>query len=74
MIRCCRTCSSRCSFCWRRALWLAWRVVNVPSFADFLIATEAELNKVSWTTRRAAGPGHHRGADDGGPVGGLPVR
>ncbi|HEX5273489.1 MAG TPA: preprotein translocase subunit SecE [Gemmataceae bacterium] len=32
-------------------LWLAWRVVNVPSFADFLIATEAELNKVSWTTR-----------------------
>jgi preprotein translocase SecE subunit len=32
-------------------LWLAWRVVNVPTFADFLIATEAELNKVSWTTR-----------------------
>jgi preprotein translocase SecE subunit len=34
------------------ALWFAWRVVNVPMFADFLIATEAELNKVSWTTRR----------------------
>jgi preprotein translocase SecE subunit len=34
------------------ALWLAWRVVNVPTFADFLIATEAELNKVSWTTQR----------------------
>jgi preprotein translocase SecE subunit len=34
------------------ALWLAWRCVNVPGFADFLIATEAELNKVSWTTRR----------------------
>jgi preprotein translocase SecE subunit len=33
-------------------LWLAWRLVNVPVFADFLIATEAELNKVSWTTRR----------------------
>lgn len=33
-------------------LWFAWRVVNVPAFADFLIATEAELNKVSWTTRR----------------------
>jgi preprotein translocase SecE subunit len=33
-------------------LWLAWRVVNYPAFADFLIATEAELNKVSWTTRR----------------------
>ncbi len=31
---------------------LAWRLVNVPVFADFLIATEAEMNKVSWTTRR----------------------
>ena len=34
------------------ALWVAWRVVNWPTFADFLIATEAEMNKVSWTTRR----------------------
>ena len=33
-------------------LWGAWRIVNYPTFADFLIATEAELNKVSWTTRR----------------------
>ncbi len=33
------------------SLWLAYRVVNLPTFADFLIATEAELNKVSWTTR-----------------------
>jgi preprotein translocase SecE subunit len=33
-------------------LWGAWRLVNVPAFADFLIATEAELNKVSWTSRR----------------------
>jgi preprotein translocase SecE subunit len=33
------------------AIWVAWRIVNVPSFGDFLIATEAELNKVSWTTR-----------------------
>ncbi len=33
-------------------LWFAWRVVNLPVFADFLIATEGELNKVSWTTRR----------------------
>jgi preprotein translocase SecE subunit len=32
--------------------WLAWRLVNFPAFADFLIATEAELNKVSWTTRK----------------------
>jgi preprotein translocase SecE subunit len=34
------------------ALWLAWRIVNWPVFADFLIATEAEMNKVSWTTQR----------------------
>ncbi len=34
------------------SLWLAWRIVNIPTFADFLIATEAELNKVSWTTQR----------------------
>ena len=26
--------------------------INLPPFADFLIATEAELNKVSWTTRK----------------------
>jgi preprotein translocase SecE subunit len=30
--------------------WFAWRIVNWPTFADFLIATEAEMNKVSWTT------------------------
>jgi preprotein translocase SecE subunit len=34
------------------SIWLSWRVVNMPVFADFLIATEAELNKVSWTTQR----------------------
>jgi preprotein translocase SecE subunit len=34
-------------------LWFAWRLVNYPVFADFLIATEAEINKVSWTSRRA---------------------
>ena len=32
--------------------WLAWRAVNVPAFADFLIATEAEMNKVSWSSRK----------------------
>ena len=31
--------------------WVSWRVVNYPPFADFLIATEAEMNKVSWTSR-----------------------
>jgi preprotein translocase SecE subunit len=34
------------------AIWLAWRIVNIPTFGDFLIATEAEMNKVSWTNRR----------------------
>jgi preprotein translocase SecE subunit len=34
------------------SLWLAYRIVNLPVFADFLIATEAEVNKVSWTTRK----------------------
>ena len=33
-------------------IWIAWRIVNWPTFADFLIATEAEINKVSWTTRK----------------------
>lgn len=33
-------------------VYFAWRLVNLPQFADFLIATEAEINKVSWTTRR----------------------
>jgi preprotein translocase subunit SecE len=31
--------------------WMAYRLVNVPAFADFLIAVEAEMNKVSWPTR-----------------------
>jgi preprotein translocase subunit SecE len=31
--------------------WLAYRLVNMPAFADFLIAVEAEMNKVSWPTR-----------------------
>lgn len=34
------------------SLWFAYRLVNWPPFADFLIATEAELNKVSWASRR----------------------
>ncbi len=31
--------------------WAAYRLVNLPVFADFLIAVEAEMNKVSWPTR-----------------------
>jgi len=33
-------------------LWFAYRAVNVPTFAEFLIATEAEMNKVSWTSKK----------------------
>jgi preprotein translocase subunit SecE len=32
-------------------IWVAYRLVNLPTFADFLIAVEAEMNKVSWPTR-----------------------
>jgi preprotein translocase subunit SecE len=35
-------------FAW---LWISYRIVNFPAFADFLIAVEAEMNKVSWPTR-----------------------
>jgi preprotein translocase subunit SecE len=28
--------------------WLAFRLVNYPRFADFLISVEAEMDKVSW--------------------------
>lgn len=28
--------------------WASYRLVNYPRFADFLIAVEAEMNKVSW--------------------------
>ncbi|MBN9121680.1 MAG: preprotein translocase subunit SecE [Planctomycetes bacterium] len=34
------------------AFWVAFRAANVPNFAEFLIATEAEMNKVSWSTRK----------------------
>ena len=32
-------------------LWMCYRAVNFPVFADFLIAVEAEMNKVSWPGR-----------------------
>ncbi len=31
--------------------WITFRVVNYPQFADFLIAVEAEMAKVSWPSR-----------------------
>ena len=32
--------------------WLSFRLVNMPRFADFLIAVEAEMSKVTWPTRK----------------------
>jgi preprotein translocase subunit SecE len=32
-------------------LWFGYRLVNIPQLADFLIAVEAEMNKVSWPSR-----------------------
>jgi len=32
-------------------VWASFRIVNMPSFADFLISVEGEMNKVSWPSR-----------------------
>ncbi|MEX0824987.1 MAG: preprotein translocase subunit SecE [Pirellulaceae bacterium] len=32
-------------------VWIGFRLVNWPRFADFLIAVEAEMNKVSWPAK-----------------------
>ena len=32
--------------------YFSYRVVNLPRFADFLIAVEAEMNKVTWPSRK----------------------
>jgi preprotein translocase subunit SecE len=32
-------------------MWIIFRLVEFPPFAEFLIATEAEMNKVSWTNK-----------------------
>ena len=31
--------------------WTGYRLVNFPRFADFLIAVEAEMSKVSWPSK-----------------------
>jgi preprotein translocase subunit SecE len=31
--------------------WVIFRLLQFPPFVEFLIATEAEMNKVSWTSR-----------------------
>ena len=32
-------------------LWISFRIVQMPAFADFLISVEGEMNKVSWPSR-----------------------
>ena len=36
---------------WLVGLWFSFRVTNWPRFADFLIAVEAEMNKVTWPSK-----------------------
>ena len=31
--------------------WIVYRAVNYPRFADFLISVEAEMDKVTWSSR-----------------------
>lgn len=32
-------------------VWASFRIVQMPTFADFLISVEGEMNKVSWPSR-----------------------
>jgi preprotein translocase subunit SecE len=32
--------------------WLIYFLINRPSYADFMISTEGEMKKVSWSTRK----------------------
>lgn len=32
--------------------WVIYRLVNLPKFADFLIAVQAEMNKMSWPSQQ----------------------
>ena len=36
---------------WAATAWVAFRIVNVPKFADFLVSVESELEKVTWPGR-----------------------
>lgn len=37
---------------WLLSCWIAFRAVNLPRFADFLVSVESELEKVSWPMRQ----------------------
>ena len=41
-----------CSAVFLGGCWVFYRLVNFPLFADFLIAVQAEMNKVSWPSRK----------------------
>ena len=32
-------------------IWISYRPINFPTFADFLVSVEAEMSKGSWPTR-----------------------
>lgn len=36
---------------WLFCCWIAFRAVNIPKFADFLVSVESELEKVTWPSR-----------------------
>ena len=36
---------------WLGCSWVAFRAVNIPKFADFLVSVESELEKVAWPSR-----------------------
>ncbi len=33
-------------------VWISYRLVNYPRFADFLISVEAEMDKVTWSSKQ----------------------
>lgn len=37
---------------WLVCCWVAFRIVNFPRFADFLVSVESELEKVTWPSRQ----------------------
>ena len=37
--------------CWVASGWVAFRAINFPRFADFLISVESELTRVTWPPR-----------------------
>ncbi len=37
---------------WLFFCWVAFRLVNIPRFADFLVSVESELEKVTWPGRQ----------------------